>query len=412
MSTASRKVAVALVSAVSLATLAACGSGSDDNSTKAAGGDTSAAAKGGVTQVKVTLTSGANGDTCGVDTKSVPAGPITFTIANQSATGVSEVELLQDQKIVGEKENLAPGLAPVSLTLTLGGGDYQIYCPGASEEMVPFTVTGKAAASPTGTAADLLQQGTVGYGKYVTTQVDAMVTAVQKLQQDIDSGDLQAAQKQYGVARPFYEKIESDVEGFVLPGYKPTDNHGNLDYLIDMRASNLDPAVGWHGFHAVERDLFQGQKITAKTKKLAAELTTNVQKLAQLSTSLTYKPEDLANGAAGLLEEVQKNKISGEEENYSHIDLVDFAANVEGAQQAFAYLKPGLTEIDSAMTDTIAQRFDAVNKMLDGYRDPAQIGGYQRYTAALKASDANKLSQTVQALQDALAHLAEKVATA
>jgi iron uptake system component EfeO len=412
MSTASRKVAVALVSAVSLATLAACGSGSDDNSTKAAGGDTSAAAKGGVAQVKVTLTSGANGDTCGVDTKSVPAGPITFTIANQSATGVSEVELLQDQKIVGEKENLAPGLAPVSLTLTLGGGDYQIYCPGASDEMVPFTVTGKAAASPTGTAADLLQQGTVGYGKYVTTQVDAMVTAVQKLQQDIDSGDLQAAQKQYGVARPFYEKIESDVEGFVLPGYKPTDNHGNLDYLIDMRASNLDPAVGWHGFHAVERDLFQGQKITAKTKKLAAELTTNVQKLAQLSTSLTYKPEDLANGAAGLLEEVQKNKISGEEENYSHIDLVDFAANVEGAQQAFAYLKPGLTEIDSAMTDTIAQRFDAVNKMLDGYRDPAQIGGYQRYTAALKASDANKLSQTVQALQDALAHLAEKVATA
>jgi iron uptake system component EfeO len=412
MSTASRKVAVALVSAVSLATLAACGSGSDDNSTKAAGGDTSASAKDGVTQVKVTLTSGANGDTCGVDTKSVPAGPTTFTIANQSATGVSEVELLQDQKIVGEKENLAPGLAPVSLTLTLGGGDYQIYCPGASEEMVTFTVTGKAAASPTGTAADLLQQGTVGYGKYVTTQVDAMVTAVQKLQQDIDSGDLQAAQKQYGVARPFYEKIESDVEGFVLPGYKPTDNHGNLDYLIDMRASNLDPAVGWHGFHAVERDLFQGQKITAKTKKLAAELTTNVQKLAQLSTSLTYKPEDLANGAAGLLEEVQKNKISGEEENYSHIDLVDFAANVEGAQQAFAYLKPGLTEIDSAMTDTIAQRFDAVNKMLDGYRDPAQIGGYQRYTAALKASDANKLSQTVQALQDALAHLAEKVATA
>jgi iron uptake system component EfeO len=137
-----------------------------------------------------------------------------------------------------------------------------------------------------------------------------------------------------------------------------------------------------------------------------------VEKLAQLSTSLTYKPEDLANGAAGLLEEVQKNKISGEEENYSHIDLVDFAANVEGAQQAFAYLKPGLTEIDSAMTTTIAQRFDAVNKMLDGYRDPAQIGGYERYTAALKASDANKLSQTVQALQDSLAHLAEKVATA
>lgn len=414
MSTASRKVAVALVSTVSLAALAACGNSSGSGTTKAASGDSSssAPAKGGATQVKVTLASGANGDTCAIDAPSVPAGPTTFTIVNQSATGISEVELMQDQKIIGEKENLAPGLAPVSLTLTLGGGDYQFYCPGASKELVPFTVTGEAGTGSTGTAAQLLTQGATEYATYVTTQLDGMVTAVKKLQQDIDAGDLKAAQRQYGEARPFYEKIESDVDGFVLPGYKPTDNHGNLDYLIDMRASNLDPAVGWHGFHAVERELFQGQKITAKTKKLAAELTANVEKLAQLSTSLTYKPEDLANGAAGLLEEVQKNKISGEEENYSHIDLVDFAGNVEGAQQAFAYLKPGLVELDDAMTDTIAQRFDAVNKMLDGYRDPAQIGGYERYTAALKASAANKLSQTVQALQDSLAHLAEKVATA
>ncbi len=179
-----------------------------------------------------------------------------------------------------------------------------------------------------------------------------------------------------------------------------------------MRASNLDPAVGWHGFHAVERDIFADQKITASTKKLAAELTTNVKKLAELSKTLTYKPEDLANGAAGLLEEVQANKISGEEEKYSHIDLVDFAANVEGAQQAFAYLKDGLTEVDATLTDTIGQRFDTVNALLDTYRDPSEIGGYVRYTAELKKTDANKLSQSVQALQDSLSHLAEKVATA
>jgi iron uptake system component EfeO len=411
MPTASRKVAVALVSVVSLAALAACGNSSDGDAAKAAGG-ASSPAKGGATQVKVTLASGANGDTCAVDATSVPAGPTTFTIVNQSATGISEVELMQDQKIIGEKENLAPGLAPVSLTLTLGGGDYQLYCPGASKETVSFTVTGKAGSGPSGTAADLLAEGATDYATYVTTQLDGMVTAVKELQEHVDAGDLAAAQREYGEARPFYEKIESDVDGFVLPGYAPTDNHGNLDYLIDMRASNLDPAVGWHGFHAVERDLFQAKKITAKTKKLAAELTANVQKLAQLSTSLTYKPEDLANGAAGLLEEVQKNKISGEEENYSHIDLVDFAGNVEGAEQAFAFLKPGLTALDASMTDTIAERFEAVNDMLDGYHDPAQIGGYERYTAALKASAANKLSQSVQALQDSLAHLAEKVATA
>ncbi|WP_017934107.1 iron uptake system protein EfeO [Nocardioides sp. Iso805N] len=412
MSTASRRAAVSLVAAVSLASLAACGSSNDDASDAGKGGSATTAATKGVSHVAVTMASGSNGDACTPSTTSVPAGPVTFSVKNESATGLTELELLQDQKIIGEKESLAPGLPAASFTLTLGGGTYQIYCPGAATETIDFKVTGQASATPTGSAATLLAQGASDYGKYVTTQVDQMVTSVQKLQQDVDSGNLSAAQKQYGEARPFYEKIESDVDGFVLPGFKPTDNKGNLDYLVDMRASNLVPAVGWHGFHAVERDIFANQKITAKTKQLAAELTANVQKLAQLSTTLTYKPEDLANGAAGLLEEVQANKISGEEEKYSHIDLVDFAANVEGAQQAFAYLKPGLTAVDATLTATIGQRFDTVNAMLDTYRDPAEIGGYKRYTAELKKTDANKLSQTVQALQDSLAHLAEKVATA
>jgi iron uptake system component EfeO len=405
------RTAVAAMTVLTLAALAGCGGSSSDSS-----GDSKDASKatsnGGVTRVAVTLASGSGGDTCSLDHTSVPAGPVTFTVVNKSAPGITEVELQNDQKIVAEKENLAPGLAPVKFTSTLGGGDYQFYCPGADKELVAFKVTGKAAPVATGSAAQLLREGTRGYGRYVTSQVDAMVLAVKRLQSDIDVDNLAAAQRQYGVARPFYEKIESDVDGFVLPGFKPTDNRGNLDYLIDMRASNLDPKVGWHGFHAVERDIFGRQNITPSTQKLAAELTVNVGKLAHLSKSLTYKPEDLANGAAGLLEEVQTNKISGEEEAFSHIDLVDFAANVEGAEQSFAYLKPGLTKIDPTLTRTISQRFDAVNTMLNGYRDPNAIGGYKIYTEKLKKADANKLSQTVQALQDALANLAEKVATA
>jgi len=412
MSTASRKAAVSLVAVLSLGSLAACGSSNDGDKASGAGGDaTPAASENGLSKVDVVLASGADGDTCTPSTTEVPAGPVTFSVKNESATGITEFELLQDQKIIGEKESLAPGLPAASFTLTLGGGSYQLYCPGAATEAIDFKVTGEASASPTGSAATLLADGAKQYGAYVTTQVEAMVAAVEKLQKDVESGDTAAAQMQYGVARPFYEKIESDVEGFVLPGTAPTDNSGNLDYLVDMRASNLDPAVGWHGFHAVERDIFAG-KITAQTKKLAAELTENVKRLAQLSKTLTYKPEDLANGAAGLLEEVQANKISGEEEKFSHTDLVDFASNVEGAQQAFAYLKAGLTEVDATLTETIGKRFDAVTTMLDTYRDPHGVGGYVRYTPELKRTDANKLSQTVQALQDSLSHLAEKVATA
>src|SRR4051794_10944732 len=132
------------------ATLAGCGSddsgdasssGKDDTS----GATTEAAGDGGADQVNVTMANDGGSDTCTLDTDSVAAGPVTFTVTNESATGVTEVELLSDQKILGEKENLAPGLDPVSFTVTLGGGDYQIYCPGADPEMVPVTVTGEAA---------------------------------------------------------------------------------------------------------------------------------------------------------------------------------------------------------------------------------------------------------------------------
>ncbi|HWD63147.1 MAG TPA: iron uptake system protein EfeO [Humibacter sp.] len=366
----------------------------------------------GAAQVKITMTNDGSKDVCAIDHPSAVAGPITFTVENKSATGITEVELQSDQRIIGEKENLAPGLKPVSFTLTLGGGKYTVYCPGAGKENQTFTVTGKAAAPKTGSVQTLLNDGSKQYAGYVDDQIVGLVQGVGTLKAAIDSGDVAAAKKAYGQARPFYERIESDVDGFVLPGTKPNDNAGNLDYLIDMRASNLDDSVGWHGFHAIERDLFQANAITDGTKQLATELQTNVTTLAGLAKKLNYKPEDLANGAAGLLEEVQSEKIKGEEEAFSHIDLVDFAANVEGSQQAFEYLKPGLTKIDSTLTKQISTQFDKVNTLLDTYRDPSAIGGYVTYTPALRASDANKLSQAVQALQDPLSRLAEKVATA
>ncbi|WP_460792577.1 iron uptake system protein EfeO [Nocardioides maradonensis] len=402
MSRSTRNALAASVAALSLASLAACG-------TKET---TATASSKGATQVAVTMVAGSNGDDCQYDATTVPAGPVTFTITNQSATGITEFEVLDGERIIGEKENVITGLPAAKLTLTLGGGSYTLYCPAAVTEKTDLKVTGEAAASPTGGTAQLLQQGADEYGEYVVTQLDGMVVAVQNLQKAVASGNLAAAQKAYAEARPFYEKVESDIEGFVLPGGDPTDPASSLDYLIDMRQSSLDPKLGWSGFHAIERDVFGSRKITAATKKYAVDLVTNVKTLAGVAKKLTYKPEDLANGAAGLLEEVQSNKITGEEEAFSHTDLADIADNIEGAQQAFEALRPGLVELDPGLVDTIAKRFAAVDKLIKGYEDPSQVGGYELWTPALRKKDASKVSQPVQALADALSGLAEKVATA
>jgi iron uptake system component EfeO len=365
--------------------------------------------KSGVSQVKITLT-GDNGGACTLDHAAAVAGPITFAVTNKTATGITEIELQSNNRILGEKENLAPGLPTVTFTLTLGGGTYQIYCPGAKQELQDFTVIGQAAATPTGGAAEVLASGTKGYANYVTGVVDGMVTAVTRLRADIDAGSITKAKAEYPLAHSFYERIESDVNGFVLPGFKATDNAGNLDYLIDMRASNLDQKVGWHGFHAIERDLFQNGQITDETKTQAAELQKNVGVLDKLVKSLDYKPEDLANGAADLLEEIQSTKLTGEEEAFSHYDLSDFAGNVEGAQQAFAFLEPGVEKIDPDLAKRVRSQFANAIQLLDTYRDPSVPGGFKLYTA-LKASDGARLSKSIQALQEPLSKIAEKVAT-
>nr|WP_304441526.1 iron uptake system protein EfeO [Mycobacterium sp. 852002-10029_SCH5224772] len=395
--------ATALSAAMALAA-AGCGHSSTDS------GPATPPKPGGTNAVKVTMTNTEGKDGCALDTTNVPAGPVTFTVANTNAPGINEVELLRDQRIVGEKENLAPGLNPVSFTVTLDGGAYQLYCPGASTEYQTLTVTGTAPATPTGTVASILSQGTKDYAAYIVNQIGQLNDGVKALDAAVQAGNVDAAKVAYAKARLFWERTESTVEGFVLPGFVVGDNAGNLDYLIDMRESTpVDAKVGWKGFHALERDLWQGGAITPATKAFSTELVGNVGKLNGIVATLAYKPEDLANGASDLIEEIQNTKITGEEEAFSHIDLVDFSGNVEGAQQAYASLRPGLERIDASLVKEIDQQFQSVLAALGGYRDPTALGGYRTYTPALKTSDAPKLTAVIQPLHQSLSTVAQKV---
>ena len=393
--------------AVAVFSVTACGHSSGSSSPAKPG------RSGGTKTVKVTMANNGGKDGCALDGTTVPAGPVTFTVVNTSAPGITEMELLKDQRIIGEKENLAPGLDPVSFTVTLDGGSYQLYCPGASAEYQTLTVTGQAPAAPTGTVASILSQGTKDYAGYIVNQIGQLGDGVRALDAAVQSGTVDAAKTAYAKARLFWERSEASVEGFVLPGFAVGDNAGNLDYLIDMRASSpVDAKVGWKGFHAIERDLWQGGTITPGTKVLSTELVGNVGKLNTTVATLQYKPEDLANGASDLIEEVQNTKITGEEEAFSHIDLVDFSGNVEGAQQAYASLRPGLEKIDGNLVNQIDRQFQAVLSVLDGYRDPSALGGYRTYTPALAASEATKLTAVIQPLHQSLSTVAQKVVSA
>jgi iron uptake system component EfeO len=59
----------------------------------------------------------------------VPAGATTFEVSNEGAGDVSEFEILDGGKVLGEVENLTPGLSG-SFTVTLEPGTYTTACPG------------------------------------------------------------------------------------------------------------------------------------------------------------------------------------------------------------------------------------------------------------------------------------------
>ncbi len=65
----------------------------------------------------------------------------------------------------------------------------------------------------------------------------------------------------------------------------------------------------------------------------------------------------MVGGAAGLIEEVAASKISGEEDRYSHTDLWDFQANVEGSQKIVDLLRPQLQKANSELLAKVDANF-------------------------------------------------------
>jgi iron uptake system component EfeO len=80
---------------------------------------------------------------CDPHDATAPAGPVDFEVEGASA-GVTELEVLEGEKILGEKEDITEGLSS-SFTLTLEEGRYTLRCKGGSEEDGTLTIGGGGA---------------------------------------------------------------------------------------------------------------------------------------------------------------------------------------------------------------------------------------------------------------------------
>jgi iron uptake system component EfeO len=348
------------------------------------------AAASGATKVKIELTD----DGCKTSPASIPAGAATFEVTNTSANKVTEAELLQGDTIVGEKENLTPGLSG-NFSLRLDAGSYTVYCPNAKTEKIDFKVTG-AAGKPSQDPAvqTALNQAVSGYQTYVIGEVAKLVPATKKLTDAVRAGDAAQAEAAFAPARYYYEEVEPVAESF-----------GDLDPDIDARIDDVEDPSQWTGFHRIEKALWEDKSL-AGMSPIADKLDADVTKLQGLVATTKYQPAQLANGATELLNEVASSKITGEEDRYSHTDLSDFEANVVGGQKAFDLLSPALQKIDPQLNSTVSKEFTDVLDALKPYQQAS--GGYVDYSTV--GDDQRRvLTQKVDALAEPLSQVAAKV---
>jgi iron uptake system component EfeO len=194
----------------------------------------------------------------------------------------------------------------------------------------------------------------------------------------------------YGPARIPYERIEPVAESFA-----------DLDPAIDGRIDDAPSPEEFTGFHRIEQALWETGSLEGMTP-VAEQLLADVVRLQDLVADESYQPAQLANGSAELLDEISASKITGEEERYSHIDLLDFQANLEGSRYAFDLLRPALVEVDPELEATLVERFDALQADLDAYRSG---DGFVLYTELTEAQT-RELAQAVAAVAEPMATVA------
>lgn len=258
----------------------------------------------------------------------------------------------------------------------------------SSAATAPATSNASAVTASVQSSVDMSKE-TAEYKAWVQTQIDSLLTDTQKFVALLEAGKLEEAKALYPKARMYFERSEPIAESF-----------GDLDPRIDNREADLEPNEVWTGFHAIEKILWT-QNTTKGTEKLGKQLIADVKELHAKIPTAEVTGDLMVQGSVDLLNEVSTSKITGEE-IFSHTDLYDFKANIEGAEKIFAILKPKIQAKNPALVTELEQKFGAVNQLLAKHQVGQQ--DYKSYKE-LTPADTKALAEAVNKLGEPLAQM-------
>jgi iron uptake system component EfeO len=101
---------------------------------------------------------------------------------------------------------------------------------------------------------------------------------------------------------------------------------------------------------------------------VAAQLGSDVAKLVDQTRRVDLSPAEIGSAALTLMKSVASSKITGEEERYSGLDLVDVAASVDGSQMAYSALRSIVYATNANLVFKLDARYATLNEDLAPYR--------------------------------------------
>jgi len=342
---------------------------------------------------------------CRVSSATAPSGKLVFSVTN-GGSKVTEFYLLASDglRIIGEVENIGPGISR-NLVVQAPPGSYFTACkPGmvGSGIRADFTVTDSGAdLTASGDDTQLVKTANTLYAAYVRDQTEQLAAVTNQFVALYKAGKDDEARALYPTARAHYERIEPVAESF-----------GDLDPKLDFRQADVEKGDRWTGWHVIEKDLWpptgQGYKkfTSAQRTEYADLLVKDTADLYERTRTMNFSATEIANGSQGLMDEVATGKVTGEEEIWSHTDLYDFQANMEGARIGYEGLRPLLKKKNPTLDKQIDARFTGLQTLLDEYR----VGdtGFKLYTDLTKPQ-IKQLSDAVNALAEPLSKLSGAV---
>ena len=288
---------------------------------------------------------------CGTGWTSPTAGTLSFNITDNGAN-TAEVYLINPttNAVYGEAPDVTPGASEL-MNVSIGAGSYVFRCSfidGTVKNSATYHVTGSSA----GLAAVIpvtdqdMQQPVSDYRAYVQAALPGLLTAAQKLDADLQAGNLSQAETDWLPAHLAYERLGAAYGTF-----------DTFDSEINGSASGQPQGTAtkdWTGFYRIEYGLWHGQS-AAELAPYGDKLVTDIKGLIKAFPGQTTPATDLPLRTHEILENALQFQLTGIRDYGGGTTLDTLYANTQGTQEVLSTISSLIQRGDPSLLTKINQ---------------------------------------------------------